>query len=79
MVRHARADVGEGRPHAESARASWTATGSVYNLGGGPENAVSLRQVLARMEELLGRRVEVGFADWRPGDQRYDVSDTAHA
>jgi CDP-paratose 2-epimerase len=50
--------------------------GHVYNLGGGPGNAVSLRQMLAQIEALLGRPVEVGFADWRPGDQRYYVSDT---
>jgi CDP-paratose 2-epimerase len=50
--------------------------GHAYNLGGGPGNAVSLRQVLAQIEALLGRHVEVGFANWRPGDQRYYVSDT---
>jgi CDP-paratose 2-epimerase len=50
--------------------------GRAFNLGGGPANAVSLRQVLARIEELLGRPVAVRFADWRPGDQRYYVSDT---
>jgi CDP-paratose 2-epimerase len=50
--------------------------GRAFNLGGGPANAVSLRQVLARIEYLLGRAVDVGFAEWRPGDQRYYVSDT---
>ncbi len=49
--------------------------GRPFNLGGGPTNAVSLLQVLARIEQLLGRRVEVSFSDWRPGDQRYYVSD----
>jgi CDP-paratose 2-epimerase len=48
----------------------------VYNLGGGSANAVSLRQILAHIEELLGRPVELSFAGWRPGDQRYYVSDT---
>jgi CDP-paratose 2-epimerase len=51
-------------------------TGKAYNLGGGPSNAVSLRQVLSRIEKLLGRRPDVRFAPWRPGDQRYYVSDT---
>ncbi|HEX5957224.1 MAG TPA: NAD-dependent epimerase/dehydratase family protein, partial [Hyphomicrobiaceae bacterium] len=50
--------------------------GHAYNLGGGPGNAVSLRQMLAHIEALLGRRVEVGFTGSRPGDQRYYVSDT---
>jgi CDP-paratose 2-epimerase len=50
--------------------------GRAFNLGGGPDNAVSLRQVLARIEQTLGRRLEVSFTDWRPADQRYFVSDT---
>ena len=50
--------------------------GSAFNLGGGPANAVSLRQVLAFIEELVGRRVEVSHAEWRAGDQRYYVTDT---
>ncbi|WP_367614561.1 SDR family NAD(P)-dependent oxidoreductase [Teichococcus coralli] len=51
-------------------------SGQAFNLGGGPDNAVSLRQVLAAIEELVGRRVMVDYADWRAGDQRYYVSDT---
>jgi CDP-paratose 2-epimerase len=50
--------------------------GRAFNLGGGPANAVSLRQVLAHIEELLARRPDIRFAEWRPGDQRYYVSDT---
>lgn len=50
--------------------------GRAFNLGGGPDNAVSLRQVLAYIEQALGHHVEMSFADWRPGDQRYYVSDT---
>ena len=49
--------------------------GRVFNLGGGPENAVSLVQVVACIEDLLGRELDVRFADWRPGDQRWYVSD----
>ena len=50
--------------------------GQAFNLGGGPANAVSLRQVLSAVEELSGRPVTVSQADWRPGDQRCYVSDT---
>ncbi len=53
--------------------------GRAFNLGGGPDNAVSLRQLLAYMGELLGRVVDVEFADWRAGDQRYFVADTRAA
>jgi CDP-paratose 2-epimerase len=53
--------------------------GCAFNLGGGPENAVSLRQVIAEIEAMLGRRIELRFADWRPGDQRYFVADARRA
>lgn len=53
--------------------------GRAFNLGGGPANAVSLRQLLAHIEHLLGRRVETSFEDWRAGDQRYFVADARAA
>ena len=56
--------------------------GRAFNLGGGPANAISLRQLITYIEELIGRPVETIFSDWRAGDQRYYVSDTrlaAHA
>jgi CDP-paratose 2-epimerase len=49
--------------------------GRAYNIGGGPANTVSLLQVLRLIETLSGRAPEVVFAPWRPGDQRYYVSD----
>ena len=54
-------------------------TGRAFNLGGGPVNAVSLRQLLERIEEITGRKPRVEFADWRAGDQRYYVSDATAA
>ena len=53
--------------------------GRAFNLGGGPANAISLRQLLAYMGELTGREIDVRFADWRAGDQRYFVADTRAA
>ncbi|MBX5483126.1 MAG: GDP-mannose 4,6-dehydratase [Myxococcaceae bacterium] len=50
--------------------------GQVFNVGGGPERSVSLREVLALIAELVGRVPAIDEADWRPGDQRYYVSDT---
>lgn len=47
-----------------------------FNLGGGPANAVSLLQVIAHAEQILGHKVEIRFHPWRAGDQRYYVSDT---
>lgn len=49
--------------------------GHVFNIGGGISNAVSLLEVLASIEAVIGEAPEIAFADWRPGDQRYYVSD----
>ena len=54
-------------------------TGRAFNLGGGADNAVSLRQLLAHIGALLGRDLDVRYEDWRAGDQRYFVADTRAA
>ncbi|PWG02969.1 SDR family NAD(P)-dependent oxidoreductase [Sphingosinicella humi] len=51
-------------------------SGHAFNLGGGPANAVSLRELVTYMAELLGRQIDVRFDDWRAGDQRWFVADT---
>lgn len=51
-------------------------SGRAFNIGGGPGNTVSLLELIRRLEQLLGRRVELSFDAWRVGDQRYYVSDT---
>jgi CDP-paratose 2-epimerase len=51
-------------------------SGRAFNLGGGPANAVSLRELLVHISDLLGREVDISFDDWRAGDQRYFVADT---
>ena len=51
----------------------------VYNLGGGPELTLSLRELLAHLEARLGRPVPVMPGPWRPSDQKVYVSDIRHA
>ena len=51
-------------------------SGRAFNMGGGPANAISLQDLLDRIEALHGARPPVSFDDWRTGDQRYYVSDT---
>jgi CDP-paratose 2-epimerase len=53
--------------------------GRAFNLGGGPENAICLTQLIAHLETLLGRAIDVKFEDWRPHDQRYFVADARRA
>ena len=71
---------------ADAVEAYWQAwrridqvSGRAFNLGGGPANAVSLRQLIAHLEELIGGPVAVTYDGWRAGDQRYFVADAAAA
>jgi CDP-paratose 2-epimerase len=57
-------------------RAIESIKGQVFNLGGGPDNAVSLHNLLDHISQTLGSRVAVETSDWRPGDQRWFVADT---
>jgi CDP-paratose 2-epimerase len=50
--------------------------GRAFNMGGGAGNAISLQDLLDRIEQLHGKRPPVSFDAWRTGDQRYYVSDT---
>ena len=52
-------------------------TGQAFNIGGGVENTTSLLELLDRIDELHGSRPTVRWNDWRPGDQRYYVSDVS--
>jgi CDP-paratose 2-epimerase len=57
-----------------------TAAGQVYNMGGGPNLTMSVwTEFGPTLEELLGKRIEVNYGDWRPGDQRVYISDIRKA
>ena len=56
-----------------------TVKGRAFNLGGGPDNAISLLQLIQEIERITGRKIELRFEDWRQGDQRWYVSDTSAA
>ncbi len=53
--------------------------GRAFNVGGGPDNAVSLLELVGEIEAITGRSVDLRFEDWRQGDQRWYVSDTSAA
>ncbi|HUZ14410.1 MAG TPA: SDR family NAD(P)-dependent oxidoreductase [Caulobacteraceae bacterium] len=53
--------------------------GRAFNLGGGPANAVSLLQLIGHAQRLLRRPIQIEFAPWRAGDQRWYVSDASRA
>src|SRR5262249_39974905 len=57
-----------------------TTVGQVFNIGGGPSNALAVwmefRELLA---DLLGERTPVRYEGWRPGDQPCYISDIRKA
>jgi CDP-paratose 2-epimerase len=52
-------------------------SGQAFNLGGGPANAVSLRQVLTEIARITQAEPGIAWDDWRPGDQPWFVADTS--
>ena len=54
-------------------------SGEIFNIGGGAENAVSVREVIDRLMRISKRDVPIRYAEWRPGDQKVYVSDTGKA
>lgn len=45
--------------------------GHVFNIGGGPDNTISIWSEFGPvLEGFLGRSIPVSYADWRPGDQK---------
>lgn len=51
----------------------------IYNIGGGPDNTMSLLELKDFLESLTGRKIECSFTDWRPGDQMVFVSNIKRA
>lgn len=54
-------------------------SGKVFNIGGGPENVMSLLNLLDILKDLTGQEIQTSFDDWRPGDQRVFVCNIDHA
>ncbi len=49
--------------------------GEAFNIGGGVQNTTSLLELVELIGSLTGARPRVKLGDWRPGDQRYYVTD----
>lgn len=57
-----------------------TTAGKVYNIGGGPENSISIwAETGPIISELLGHAIPVSYGAARAGDQRVYISDTSKA
>lgn len=55
------------------------AAGQAFNIGGGAENTLSLRELIGLLQAELGKPVSYSFQPWRPADQRVFVSDIRKA
>lgn len=53
--------------------------GEIYNIGGGKENSISLLELIAKLQVLIGKKIPYTFANWRPGDQKIYISDIRKA
>ncbi|HTA42730.1 MAG TPA: GDP-mannose 4,6-dehydratase [Bryobacteraceae bacterium] len=53
--------------------------GKAYNVGGGPENTLSLLELVEILNRSFGRKIDCSFDDWRPGDQPVFISNIAKA
>jgi CDP-paratose 2-epimerase len=54
---------------------SQVTAGQIYNIGGGMGNAISLMELMERVEQLTGERLNYSFAQARAGDQAVYVTD----
>ncbi len=51
--------------------------GEIFNIGGGPENQVGILEFIKYLEKKLSKPIKYKFSDWRPGDQKYFVSNNS--
>lgn len=50
-------------------------SGQAFNIGGGPENTVSLIELIQLIREMKEGTPEIRFEAWRSGDQKYYATD----
>jgi CDP-paratose 2-epimerase len=50
--------------------------GQAFNVGGGPVNSMSVREVLELVSSAVGEPVTVAYTGWRGGEQLYFAADT---
>jgi len=58
------------RAHQDAANHQDDANGQAFNIGGGPGNTMSLRELLACLESEFGITIPLEWSDWRPAGCR---------
>lgn len=54
-------------------------SGQTFNIGGGPENSLSLIELLSILKDKTGVEPDLHWDDWRPGDQPVFICDLSKA
>lgn len=55
------------------------AAGQAFNIGGGPENTLSLIELIGLLEKKYQKKIPLHWGEWRPGDQQVFVCDIKKA
>jgi CDP-paratose 2-epimerase len=63
------------RAYEAAVRAPDKVAQQAFNVGGGPDQVLSLLELIEMLEDRLGISIPFKFDDWRPGDQQVYVSD----
>jgi CDP-paratose 2-epimerase len=53
-------------------------SGQAFSIGGGPQNTISILELLDKIQNLHGHTPPIKFASWRSADQKYYVSDISN-
>jgi CDP-paratose 2-epimerase len=53
--------------------------GQAFNIGGGPNNTISLLELIDLLENFTKNKIKFTFDDWRPFDQNVYISDIKKA
>jgi CDP-paratose 2-epimerase len=51
--------------------------GEIFNIGGGPQDQIGISEFIEYIKKKLNKPVKYKFSNWRPGDQKYFVSDNS--
>jgi CDP-paratose 2-epimerase len=56
-----------------------TVSGQIFNMGGGPANALSLREFVQILAQISGQTIHPAMGPARPGDQPFFIADVRKA
>jgi CDP-paratose 2-epimerase len=63
------------RAYEAAIRAPEKVAGEAFNVGGGPDQVLSLIDLIRMLEDRVHRKIPLRWDEWRPGDQQVYVSD----